>query len=124
MLPEIIKVRDRLAPKSSSNIDPTLFNYKFWTDLEKLSKKHRTLALDAAQKLSDDASKVGTIVSGGRFILTHSVSNPISAFDKEVFIEKILEKYPSVSRHELRELATASVVEGSRRHTYSVEEKE
>lgn len=123
MRQEMVKLLNKLCPKYTNNTDPLLFGYKFWTEAEKLAKKQRvdalSLCLSAAHKDPEDS---GIILSGDRLRLELSVSKPILAFDNELFIAKIIETFPEIDRHVLRELATASVVDTNPRKTYKIVE--
>jgi hypothetical protein len=124
MLNELIKLRNSKQPPSLNNVDAILFDYKFWTELESLTKKHRSLALDTLKSACVDAEQPGIILTGKRFFAFLKLSKPIRAFDKEVFIEKLLEKLPNIPKHVIRECATEAVVETTPRKTYSVEDND
>lgn len=124
MLTKLIHLRNELQPKSMSNTDALQFDYKFWTELEKTAKKSRDNALSVLKSACDDPNSPGIILKSARFITILKKSSPIKAFDKEVFIEEIIKRCPSIPRHVLREAATAAVVETAPRSTYSVEDND
>lgn len=121
MLSNILAVRNELQPKSSNNVDSVQFDYHFWTDLEKLAKKQRDKAKDALLKVAKNPDKVGVIIRGGLYDTEHKASNPRRVFDKDVFIDLIMKEFPDIiSRWQLVELATRSVVDGAVSHSYTV----
>lgn len=121
MLHDLIQIRNKLQPHSSSNSDSLQFDYNFWSDLEKIAKKHREAAKANLLILAGaKATKPGIIVRGVMFETTLKQTAPIRTFDKEVFIDHIVTNFPDVPRHSLRELATKSLVDGEPRRTYTV----
>lgn len=125
MLSQLISLRNSLQPHSTSNNDAVQFNYLFWTDLEKTAKKERAKALTTVQKASKHPEKAGIILRGAMFETELTQSEPRRTFDKEVFIDLIVEKYgETIPKHELRELATKAVVEGNRSNTFTTRRKD
>lgn len=122
MLNEIISIRNKKQPTGGSNTDVVQFDYKFWTELEKIAKKEREKALQAVKNLSDKPDTAGVILASQVFRTVLRVSEPFKTFDKEVFIDEIIKRHPEVPKHSLREAATAAVVDGIRRKTYTVED--
>jgi len=123
MRPEIIALRNKLQPKYENNTDPLIFDYRFWTELEKLAKKEREAALDRAKAFSSDPEKEGLVIKGKALRLMLKISSPPKAFDKETFMNTISEQF-KIEKHKLREIATASVAEGTPRKSYTVEDRE
>lgn len=122
MLNDLIKLRNSKQPTASGNTDVIQFDYLFWTELEKIGKKNRAKALDAVRDASEKPDKPGTILASQRYKTVLKVGSPPQVFDKEVFIDEILKRCPEVSRVVLRECATAAVVDGTPRRTYTVED--
>src|SRR5690606_10955309 len=118
----VAKLRNELQPHYNNNIDPMLFDYKFFTELESFAKKERDKAkkrcIDYADK-PDDAT--GTLISTSAQIFTVTVSNAPQTFDKDSFIETVAKQF-NIDKFKLKEIATASVKEGTPRKTYKVEE--
>jgi hypothetical protein len=121
MLNELKALLDKIRPRFKSNIDPDLYDYDFWTKTEKTAKKEREKALEKALKHRKETDITeGTVVNGMMYSLELKITQT-SKFDKEVFIEKLLEKYgKTLNRVELRELATASVVPAGDRKAFSI----
>jgi hypothetical protein len=119
-------VRNKLQPKMTNNVDPILFDYKFWTEIEKVSKKYRENSLNEALKLTKTPKAEltsGTVIRGGIYILDLVKGSPMNKFDLETFIDLVLAKHPD-ERVFLRECAVKAVVPlpGSERHTFAVKE--
>lgn len=122
MLNDLLKLRNSKQPKSLSNTDTLQYDYKFWSEIDSLTTKHRKAALEILKSASEKPDVPGIILASQKFKTTLKQSEPIKSFDKEVFIDLLLKKYPEISRATLRELATEAVVAGNRRNSYTVEE--
>lgn len=125
MLNDLIALRNKLQPKGFGNTDVVQFDYKYWTDVEKIAKKNRDAALATLKNVADfldGETRPGVIISSVKYKTEFKETAPVKGFDKEVFMDKIIQKFPEIQRHVLRELATASVVDGSTRKSFIVEE--
>ena len=112
---EIRLVLDKLRPKYENNTDPLIFDYDFFTELEKYAKKERADKLHAVIKDPESLRESGRIVRGKAWALDLKV-DPTNSFDKEVFIDNIIEHYKDkVSRPILREIAGKSLKSGERK---------
>lgn len=117
----IIKLRNELQPAFKNNSDILLFDYQFHTALESFAKKERESSKAKALSLSNDPLKDGTVVKGQKLELILKTSKAPSAFDLDTFLTLIIQAYPDVQKHKLRELAGSAVKEGSPRKSYTVE---
>ena len=120
MLHELRQIRDRLQPKSTNNLDALQFNYLFWSDVEKIAKKERGLALDNIKIASKTPTSPGVVLRGLLYKTTLKQTNPRRTFDKDLFIDLLCDAYPEIPRHTLREIATKAVEDGSVSNTYTV----
>lgn len=112
---EIRLVLDKLRPKYENNTDPLIFDYDFFTELEKYAKKERADKLNAIVKDPESLHESGRVVRGSAWALDLKVDQT-NSFDKEVFIDNILTHYKDkVSRPILRELAGKSTKPGERK---------
>lgn len=114
---EIRLLIDKLRPKYENNTDPLIFDYDFYTNLEKHAKKERENALN--RLIADKPVEEGRIVKGKMWALDLKIT-PMNLFDKETFIDKILQKYKNVERHVLRELAGVSLKSSERKYYTAV----
>jgi hypothetical protein len=124
MRPELIALRNKKQPKSPNNLDTVQYDYKYWSEIESIAKKERTASLKRLKETAKNPETPGIVMQGVLFETTLSVSEPVRSFDLELFIENILKEFPKISKPKLRELATSSVVAGSRRMTYRTELKQ
>lgn len=125
MLNDLIALRNKLQPKGFGNTDVLQHDYKFWTEMEKLSKKQREKSLEVlkdAAGFKDGETKPGIIMKSVKYSTEFKQTNPVKTFDKEIFMDSIIAKYPEIPRHVLRELATGAVVDGVVRKSFIVEE--
>lgn len=124
MRPELITLRNKKQPKSTSNLDTVQYDYKYWSEIESIAKKERTASLKRLKETAKNPETPGIIMQGQLFETTLSVSEPVRSFDLELFIENILKEFPNLPKHKLRELAASSVVAGARRMTYRTDYKQ
>lgn len=117
----ISKLRD--DQKFKSNVDGIIYDYSFYTDLEKLAKKSREEHLKKALAAGGNKPLVDGIVADGNRLAIELVIGVMSRFDKELFISKILTAFPEIPSFRLRELATEAVVRDGERKVFKVVNK-
>lgn len=119
---EIAVMRDRLQPFYTGNVDPMIFDYAFFTELESFVKKQREVA---KQKLIDYSEKPsdfeGVLIKTSAQMVIVKKSAPVKSFNKDLFMELVGSKY-NIDKHALKELAQSAMSEGNCRTTYSVED--
>lgn len=117
----VIRMRNDLQPKFNDNIDPMIFDYDFFTQLESFVKKEREKAkakmIDFADKPDDFE---GVILRTATQQVSVKRSAPAQSFNLDLFIDLVSAKH-GIDKFKLRELVSQSTVDGSRRTTYSVE---
>jgi hypothetical protein len=120
---EIRKLIDNLRPKFEGNLDPLIWDYNFYTELEKLAKKERQATLDMIMR--DREIKEGRVARGKQWALDLKIVL-MNVFDKELFIENLIKRFgvEKLPRHELREIATTSVVQQERKTFKAVDREE
>jgi len=120
----VVALRNQQQPQLNDDENITLFDYLFYTELEKLAKREREKAkkrcIDIANK-PDDVE--GVLFETHRYRLSLSIARPSEKFDLDTFLNSLVETYPDIMKHQVREIAAASVVPGTTfRRTYKVEE--
>lgn len=119
----VVKLRNQLQPTTSNNSDPALFDYLFFTDLEKLAKKERTKSKDhlkAMYQWADDFA--GVVTETTAFILNRKLGKGATSFDKDAFIEAVANQW-KIPKHELIMLASKTTKTGNPRETLEVIKK-
>lgn len=124
---EIKDLADRLRreQKFKSNIDGLIWDYGFYTELNRLVKKQReeTLAVALTAGGNKPLESGTTVVKGQKLNIDLKIID-MSKFDKEVFISKIMAYYgDKVDGFKLRELAMESVVPSGDRKEFKVVDK-
>lgn len=118
----VVKVRNELQPHFNDNIDIMIFDYDFYTKLESFAKKERE---KSKVKLIDYADKpddfVGALLRTQKQLFHVEQSAPPQSFDKDAFINAVAEQF-KIDKFKLKEIATASVKEGTPRRSYKVEQ--
>lgn len=122
MLNDLINLRNRKQPKGMSNTDNLMYDYKFWTEVERDTKKAREQSKQTMLSASEKPTTAGIVLASQKYKCVLEVSEPVRQFNLEVFINSIMTTYPKLSKPKLRELATAAVVPTKPRMTYKVEE--
>lgn len=120
MLNDLIKIRNQHQPHSKNNNDALQYDYHFWTEVEKTGRAKRAKSLDVLKSACKSPDTPGVIIRGSLYETSLEQTAPYRKFSKELFIELILEAFPEVPKHKLRELATEAVVDDSPRKTYKV----
>lgn len=117
----VAKIRNELQPHFTDNTDIMLFDYDFFTKLESFAKKERerakTRLIDFADKPDDF---VGTLIRTSAQSFSVEQSAAPKSFDKDAFISTVATEF-KIDKFKLKEIAAASVKEGTPRRTYKVE---
>jgi hypothetical protein len=107
-------------PISGSNVDPFLHTYKYWKDIESLSKKQKDDALKAILEvfpLKDPRDRI----EGELYVFEYNLSQR-NTFDIELFKQKVKKRYPEVNLKVLQVLQEESRSPSPFR-SYKVKEK-
>lgn len=118
----VVAMRNKLQPQTKSNLDPMIHDYEFFTQLASFADKEREKARDKLIAFADKpADFVGTMIRTENKVFIKKQTAPVKAFSKDEFIEKVATAF-KIDKFKLKELATASVVEGKPRTSYIVED--
>ena len=124
MLSEIVALRNKRQPTGGTNTDVIQYDYKFWTELEKLAKTNRDTSKEKLKSVCEDPEKPGVILRGNIYVTELKATKPVMGFNFEEFLNLLYTEFPDLkgSRAIIRELSVKAVIPGNPRLTYTTKE--